>query len=171
MLVPGNKAPDLHLPLTIDAQFDLADQTPELFTMLVFYRGKHCPICRSYLETIGGRLDEITKRGINPLAISMDSEERAMVVDREWDTHDLPLAHSMSEETAREWSLYISSKREGSDEPPIFSEPALYLIKPDGTIYFANVQSAPFMRPPIDELLKALDFIGDKNYPPRGMAT
>ena len=171
MLIPGSKAPDLHLPLTIDAQFDLADQSPETFTLLIFYRGKHCPICRSYLETIGGRLSEITERGINPFAVSMDDEDRAMVVDREWKTHDLPLAHSMSEETARKWGLYISTARDGSDEPAVFSEPALYLIKPDGTIYFANVQSAPFTRPSLDELLQAVDYITKNDYPARGTAT
>ena len=171
MLIPGQKAPDLELPLTIDAKFALADQTPDNFTMLVFYRGKHCPICKKYLEEIGGKLDAITERGINVFAVSMDSEERAMVVDREWDTHDLPLAHSMSEEKAREWGLYISEKREGSEEPERFSEPGLFLVKPDGTIWMAQMQSAPFTRPDIDQLMSNLDFAMENDYPARGTAT
>ena len=86
MLKPGQTAPDLDLPLTIDARFVLSEQTPDNFTMLVFYRGKHCPICKSYLEELGGRLSDFTDRGINVFAISMDSEDRAMAVDQEWET-------------------------------------------------------------------------------------
>lgn len=171
MLKPNQPAPSLDLPLTIQARFSLADQSPDAFTMLVFYRGKHCPICKDYLEEIGSRLDEITSRGINPFAISMDSEERASVVDQEWKTGDLPLCYDLSEDKAREYGLYISEKREGSDEPDKFSEPGLFLVRPDGTLYFAQVQSAPFTRPSIDQLLQAIDYIGEKDYPARGTLT
>ena len=171
MLKPNQPVPSLDLPLTIDARFVLADQSPENFTMLVFYRGKHCPICKKYLTEIGGKLDEITKRGINVFAVSMDSEERAMVSHEEWETHDLPLAHSMSEDKAREWGLYISSKREGSEEPDVFSEPGLFLVRPDGTLFMAQMQSAPFTRPPIDQLLDNLDFVMKNGYPARGDLT
>ena len=171
MLIPGQAAPNLDLPLTINARYKLADQTPEHFTMLVFYRGKHCPICRKYLEEIGGRMSEIADAGLAPVAISMDDPERAEVVDKEWETADLPLAHSLTEEQAREWGLYLSSKREGSEEPDLFSEPGLFLVRPDGTLYFAQVQSAPFTRPSIDELLEAVKFVTKKDYPARGTAT
>lgn len=171
MLKPGDTAPDIDLPLTIDARFKLSDQSPEQFTMLVFYRGKHCPICKKYLTEIGSRLREITDRGINVFAVSMDDEDRAMVVDREWDTGDLPLVYDMSEDMARKWGLFISSKREGSDEPETFSEPGLFLIRPDLTVYFAQVQSAPFTRPDLDQLMEGLDIIKKNDYPPRGTAT
>ena len=171
MLIPNQKTPDLDLPLTIDARFELSHQTPDKFSMLVFYRGKHCPICKKYLEELGGRLDEFTSRGISPFAISMDSEERAMVSHEEWDTHDLPLAHSLSEDAAREWGLYISEKRPDSEEPDRFSEPGLFIVRPDRTLYFAQVQSAPFTRPSLDELLQGLDFVMEKDYPARGTAT
>lgn len=171
MLKPGSTAPDLDLPLTIDARFVLSDQSPENFTMLVFYRGKHCPICKKQLEEIGSRLDDITRRGINVFAISMDSEERAMVVDREWETGNLPLAHSLTEEQAREWGLYISEKREGSQEPDKFSEPGLFLLRPDRSLFFAVTQSAPFTRPPLDDLLNGLDFVIENDYPTRGTLT
>ena len=94
-----------------------------------------------------------------------------MVVDREWDTGDLPLVYDMSEDMAREWGLFISSKREGSDEPETFSEPGLFLIRPDLTVYFAQVQSAPFTRPDLDQLMEGLDIIKKNEYPPRGTAT
>ena len=171
MLKPGQKVPEIELPLTIDAKFHLSKQEPENFTMLVFYRGKHCPICKRYLEEIGGRLSDFTDRGINVFAISMDSEERAMVAHDDWDTHDLPLVYDLSEEQAREWGLYISEKRPDSEEPEKFSEPGLFLLRPDMSLFFAVTQSAPFTRPPLDELLKGLDFVMEKDYPARGTLT
>ncbi len=171
MLKPGSTAPDIDLPLTIDARFVLSDQTPENFTMLVFYRGKHCPICKRYLEELGGRLSDFTDRGVNVFAISMDSEDRAMVTDGEWKTHDLPLVHSMDEDTARAWGLYISEGRDGSDEPDRFSEPGLFLLKPDRTMHFAVTQNAPFTRPSLDELIEGIDITLEKDYPTRGTLT
>ncbi|MBV7267065.1 peroxiredoxin-like family protein [Erythrobacter ani] len=171
MLRPGQKVPALDLPLTIDAQYDLAKQSPENFTLAVFYRGRHCPICKGYLEELGGKLGEFTERGINVVAVSMDAKDRAMVVDKEWETGDVPLAYDMSEENAREWGLYISQKRPDSDEPDVFSEPGLFVIRPDGELYFASVQNAPFTRPPLDQLLQGLDYVMNNDYPTRGTLT
>lgn len=171
MIKPGTQVPELNLPLTINAEYDLSKQTPENFTLVVMYRGKHCPICRNQLKTLAGKLDEFTSRGINVVAVSMDAEDRAMVVDSEWETGDVPLAFNMSEETARAWGLYISQGREGSDEPDVFSEPGMFLVRPDGTLYFAAVQNAPFSRPPLDELLQGIDYILKNDYPTRGTLT
>ena len=164
-LIPGQPVPSLDLPLTIDARFELSEQSPENFTMLVFYRGKHRPICKKYLTELGSKLSNFTDKGINVFAVSMDSPERAAVSHQEWDTGDLPLAHSMSEEKAREWGLYISQKREGSDEPDMFSEPGLFVVKPDGTLHFAVVQSAPFTRPDLDDLLEGLNSLWTRVIP------
>ena len=171
MLTPGHEVPALDLPLTIGAQYDLAKQRPRTFTLVAFYRGSHCPVCRSYLEEIGSRVKDLSEHGINPVAVSMDDRDRAMKVDSDWKTGDLPLAYGMSEETAREWGLYISTAREGSDEPETFSEPGLFLVRPDGTLYFAQAQSAPFTRPPLDDLIKGIEFAEKQDYPPRGLAT
>ena len=171
MLKPGQPVPALDLPLTIEARFELDKQSPENFTMLVFYRGKHCPICKKYLTELGSKLDKFTDKGINVFAISMDSPERAAVSHEEWGTHDLPLAHSLSEDKAREYGLYISEKREGSEEPDVFSEPGLFVVKPNGTLHFAVVQSAPFTRPDLDDLLEGLMFTIEKDYPTRGTRT
>jgi peroxiredoxin len=171
LIKPKTKVPNLDLELTIDAQYDLSKQEPENFTLVVMYRGKHCPICKSQLEELGSKLDKFTERGINTVAVSMDTKERAMVVDREWKTGDVPLAYGMSEEKAREWGLYISTGREGSDEPDMFSEPGMFLVRPDGTLYFASVQNAPFTRPPLDQLLQGIDYVLKNDYPVRGTAT
>ncbi len=171
MLTPDHKVPALDLPLTIGARYDLSKQHPDNFTMLVFYRGKHCPICKNYLKELSGKLEEFTRRGINVAAVSMDSEERAMFVDQEWDTGDVPLAFDLSEDSAREWGLYISQGRPDTEEPEMFSEPGLFLVRPDGSLYFASVQNAPFTRPPLDQLLQGIDYVLENGYPTRGTLT
>lgn len=171
MLKPGQEVPSLDLPLTIGAQYDLAKQRPENFTLVAFYRGSHCPICRSYLEEMGGKVAALSEHGVNPVAVSMDPKERAMIVDSEWETGDLPLAYAMEEDKAREWGLYISQAREGSDEPDVFSEPGLFLVRPDGTLYMAQVQSAPFTRPSLDQLIEGIEIALEQDYPARGSRT
>ena len=171
MLLPNREVPEIDLPLTIGARFHLSKQSPENFTLLVFYRGKHCPICKNQLKDLSDKLDEFTKRGVNVFAISMDSKERANIVHEEWESGDVPLAYGLSEEAARDWGLYISSGRDGSDEPEVFSEPGMFLVRADMSLYFASTQNAPFTRPPLGELIQAIDYILKNDYPARGALT
>lgn len=79
---------------------------------------------------------------------------------------DLPLIK------AREWGLYISSSRGkssvGIEEPALISEPGLFPVNADRTIFYFSLQSMPFVRPHFADLLSAIDFAIEKNYPARG---
>ena len=44
---PGSPAPALELPVVGGETFRLGERAPKLFTMLVFNRGLHCPVCRA----------------------------------------------------------------------------------------------------------------------------
>lgn len=54
------------------------------------------------------------------------------------------------------------------EEPALFAEPGVFIVRPDGSLYYGAVQTMPFARPHFDELLAALDFALEKNYPARG---
>src|SRR3972149_1495142 len=73
---------------------------------------------------------------------------------------------------ARPFGLWIPPSRgktsAGIEETSLFNEPGLFLIKPDRTLYCASVQTMPFARPQFADLLGAIDFVIDKNYPARG---
>jgi hypothetical protein len=43
-------------------------------------------------------------------------------------------------------------------------------IKPDQTLYASSVATMPFARPHFKEILAAIDFIVEKDYPARGEA-
>jgi len=171
MLQPRTRPPELSVPLVSGGEWSAAGRRPEAFSVIVFYRGKHCPICRGYLQSIEAALDDIAGIGAGILAVSMDTEERARASAEEWEITSLPLGYAMSEATARAWGLYISSARPGSAEPARFSEPGLVVTRPDGTLFFVQVQSAPFTRPAIDQLVGGLRFVTENDYPARGDLT
>lgn len=175
MLMPRQAVPALNLPLSGGGQFDLNETGDHRFTMLVFYRGLHCPICAKYLKTLAGMAGQFAERGVRLVAISSDNAERAAdMVKRIGDT-PLPVAHSLPLQLARDWGLYLSTSRGktsiGIEEPAVFSEPGIFLVRPDGTLYFAAVQTMPFARPDFADLLGAIDFAITKDYPARGEYT
>lgn len=167
MIKPKEKAPQLQLELINDTTWDLAKQQPENFTMIIFYRGLHCPVCKKYLEELQTKIDDFKDKGVHVVAASMDTEKRATISTEKWDIESIPLAYGMSEEKAREWGLFISHAIKDA-EPDVFSEPALFLTNKDATIYSASIQTMPFARPGFDDLLKSLDFVLKEGYPARG---
>ena len=171
MPLPRSQAPELSVPLLSGGTWSLADSKPEAFTIVVFYRGKHCPICKTYLKEIDALIDQATGQGIEVIAVSMDGEDRARDTLSEIETEKLRIGYAMDEATARAWDLYISSAREGSAEPTVFSEPGLFVIDPAGKVFFAQTQSAPFTRPDFAKLLGGLKFVVENNYPSRGDLT
>ncbi len=167
MPMPGAPAPDLNLDLIIGAKWELAEQSPDAFTMIVFYRGLHCPICGTFLKDLRGLYDDFLSKGVEVLNVSMDSEETATKAHEDWGLDPIPMGYGMTEETARAWGLYLSDAR-SEKEPEVFCEPGLALVKPDGTLFMMERSSAPFLRPDLKMLLSKLDFITQNDYPPRG---
>ncbi|WP_299816549.1 redoxin domain-containing protein [uncultured Jannaschia sp.] len=165
--VPGQPAPALKLDLIIGAEWELSEQNPDAFTMIVFYRGLHCPICKSFLSDLRGRYDAFLSKGVEIINVSMDTHEKATEAHEDWGLDPIPMGYALTESQARDWGLYLSKARTDA-EPETFSEPGLALVKPDGTLYMAEVSSAPFLRPDLELLLSMIDMIREKDYPPRG---
>jgi peroxiredoxin len=171
-LTPRQPVPALEVATLDHGTWRLADQRPEHFTMVVFYRGLHCPICSAYLGDLDRKLDAFKERGVEVIAISSDTEERARQSKDKWQLQHLTIGYGLDLDVARAWGLYISSSRgmtsSGVEEPKLFSEPGLFVIRADGTLYFASVQTMPFARPGFGDILKAIDFVIEKDYPARG---
>lgn len=172
MLMPRQKTPDLAVPLVGGATFDLAAETAERGTLVCFYRGLHCPICASYLTEFEKLVGDFAERGIASVAISSDGQERAAAMREKIGVEKLRFGYDLPLAKAREWGLYISTSRGktsiGIEESDLFAEPGLFLINPDQTLYYMSVQTMPFVRPHFRELLGAVDFAIEKNYPARG---
>ncbi len=168
--LPRQSAPALDLPLVGGGRFELAASAPDQFTLFVAYRGVHCPQCQKQLSELDGRLGELREVGVDEVvAASGDDQERAERAVREWELANLRVAYGMDEATMRAWGLYLSKGLTDS-EPARFSEPGLFLVRPDASLYSAHVQSVPFARPRLDDLLTALAFVREQDYPARGEA-
>ena len=172
-LIPRQKVPGLAVELVGGGTWRLADQKPEHFTLLNFYRGRHCPQCQRQLQDMNRKHEEFAKRGVGFLALSCDPRDRAEDAKREWGLDNVPIGYGLPLAEARRWGLFISQSRGmtsiGIEEPALFSEPGLFLVKPDGTLYASIVQTMPFVRLHFNELIGALDSsIIPKSYPARG---
>lgn len=171
-LIPRQPVPALSVPLVGGGTWTLSEQSPTNFSMIVFYRGLHCPICSMYLADLHTRLDALAERGVTVVAVSSDTEDRAVEAKSNWKLPNLPIGYGLDLDVARAWGLYISTSRgktsTGVEEPALFAEPGLFLVRPDGTLYFGTVQTMPFARPAFGDIVKALDFVLKNDYPARG---
>lgn len=174
-LTPRLSVPALSVPLVGGERFVLGAEPGERFDLIVFYRGLHCPICAKYLIELERLVPEFEKRGVRVLAVSSDNAERAQSMAEKIKASQLRIGHSLALHNARQWGLYISASRGktslGIEEPALFSEPGVFIVRPDGTLYYGSTQTMPFARPSFQDLLGAIDFAIANDYPARGEYT
>jgi peroxiredoxin len=166
-LLPGAKVPDLKLPLVGGGSFDLSAESPKNFTMVLFYRGYHCPVCKMYLTGMVNLLEEFEAAGFSVVVASMNEEALATKTVEEWGLSKLRVAHSVSVEVAKSWGLWLS-KAFKDVEADIFTEPGLYWVRPDGTLYLVDISNMPWARPDLKFLLSKVNYALENDYPARG---
>jgi len=175
MLLPRQKTPDLNLPILGGGSFDLSAEDTERGTVICFYRGLHCPLCATYLKELEKLTVAFAERGVGTVGVSVDGVERAQLMADKIEAKDLRIAYDLSLQTAKDWGLYISTSRGKTsidiEEPTLFSEPGLFLVTPQQTLYYGSTQTMPFVRPHFSELLAAVDGAMKNNYPARGEYT
>lgn len=73
----------------------------------MIYRGKHCPICKSYLGTLDKLLDRFKAIGTEVFVASADTKEKAEAetIEQTW---RFPVGYGLSQEQMRSLGLYIS---------------------------------------------------------------
>ncbi len=166
-LLPTQSMPDIDVPLAGGGRWRLADNAPDFMLMIDVFRGVHCPRCRRHLEEMSARHEEFSEIGLDMIAMSADPAERAEQSRSEWDMPNVPLGYGLPIEVARQLGLYISQNY-ASHESEIFAEPGVFFVMPDLTLYGAVINTFPFARPKIDDLLEVARIVKERNYPPRG---
>jgi peroxiredoxin len=174
-LLPRYPVPTLNVPLVDGGRFVLGASPGEKFDLIVFYRGLHCPICAKYLIELERLAPEFAQRGVNIIALSSDEQSRGAEMAQKVQAKVVKFGYGLPLRSARQWGLYISTSRGktsiGIDEPTLFSEPGVFIVRPDSTLYYSSVQTMPFARPQFQDLLSAIDFAISKDYPARGEYT
>ena len=175
-VIPGDTMPAIDARLAGGGRWALAQEKPARLALLAFYRGAFCPVCRVWLAELDRLAPEFEKRGVSVIALSCDRKEGAEQAVSGWGLKNLRVGYRLEVEDARRAGLYISEGRgvnpaTGLKEPMLFTEPALLLVKPEGELYSAWVQSTPYARVHLAEVLTAVDNFIAKNLPePRGSA-
>ena len=171
-IYPRQHFPNISVSLINGQTWSLNEQNNENFTLLVFYRGLHCPICAKYLADLNRRVEKFNQMGVGVIVISSDIEQRAIQTQQDWKLENIDLGFGFELQTAKQIGLHISSGRGktsiGIEEPGKFIEPALFVVRPDQTLYFSSIQTMPFARPNFAEVASALDFVINNDYPARG---
>lgn len=136
--------------------------------VIVVYRGKHCPICRTYLQTLNGLLEEFEGAGAEVIAISSDPKEKA-ASEADEENWRFSVGYDLSPTQMKALGLYISEPRSAQETDRPFAEPALFITNPEGNLQIIDISNAPFARPELKSVLSGLKFVQEKKYPVRGM--
>lgn len=143
---PRESAPELSVELLSGGPFVLGDQKSERFTMVVFFRGLHCPVCQAQLRELDRRLGELAERGIGVIAVSAETRERTQQLHDEWKLERLPLAYGLSEEQMRAWGLFLPRRQRRRAGP--VERAGLFLIAADATVLRVDPLDAGGATPP-----------------------
>src|SRR5215471_21041692 len=107
-LAAGSAMPKITVPKAGGGEISVAGQPG--WHLLVVYRGKHCPICRTYLKTLDGLLDEFKAIGTTVMAVSADSKDKAETEAGE-EGWRFPVGYELSPAQMRALGLYVSQPR------------------------------------------------------------
>lgn len=99
--MPRKPVPALSVRTLAGEDWMLAKRSPANFSMLVFYRGLHCPVCRRYLTELNGLADKFSERGVDVLCLSTDTEERARQASDLSDLKNLTPGYGLTIDEAR----------------------------------------------------------------------
>ena len=158
-----------HMTLShVDGSIHTIGETSQRGTLLVVYRGKHCPRCKRYLNKLEAMLNDWTAL-LDVVVVSADTLEKAQTDQAEFGwTFDL--CYGLTEDQMRALGLYISDPLSEAETTGRFAEPGTFAIKPDGTLMLVDISNGPASRPDLDELLDGMRFNIENNRPTRGMA-
>lgn len=146
-------------------------ETGHDWQMIVVYRGKHCPMCTSYLKELNTHLADFNALGVDVVAVSADPVEKAQD-QMELISPDFAVGYDLSVDQMRKLGVYISNPRSPDETDQQFSEPGLFVVNADGKLQLTDISNAPFVRPDLATLVGGIRFIRnpENNYPIRGTA-
>ena len=135
--------------------------------LIVVYRGKHCGRCKKYLSILENMQSEWIAAGFDIVAVSADPIEKVQADLNEFGW-TFPVGYDLSVEDMKSLGVYISDPLTPEETDRQFSEPAVFCLRPDGTIQIAAISNGPSARPDLAELLDGMIFTIEHGKPARG---
>lgn len=161
----GAAFPAFVWPLASGGELNIASMPN--WRVLVVYRGKHCPRCKTYLNILNGLLGEFSASHITVAAVSADPAEKAQASTAEngW---KFPVAYGMTIAQMKALGLYISEPRSPQETDRPFAEPGLFVVNSDNNAQVVEISNASYARPDLTTLLSGIKFAIDSHLPVRG---
>lgn len=139
--------------------------------LLVFYRGGWCPYCNSQIHELTAAYPEYKKRGVTPVAISVDRVEESAKTQA---TYTIPfpvlsdsdlaahrayrVLHEVDEaEFARLKGFGIDLERASGRSHHAIAVPSLFVIDGKGVVRWAHANLDYKVRPSTVQILAAID--------------
>lgn len=150
---------------------DLVKKGPIL---LVFYRGGWCPYCNFEIHELSQAYPEYQKRGVTPVAISVDKQDEAaktlatytipfpVLSDPDLVAHKaFRVVHQADEaEAAKLKGFGIDLEKSSGKAHHAFAIPAIFLIDKGGIVRWAHADIDYKVRPRTPQILAAIDAAG-----------
>ncbi len=135
--------------------------------LVVVYRGKHCGRCKKYLNGLEKMQSAWHDAGFDIAVVSADSRAKAQadVAEFSW---TFPIYSELSEDSMQALGVYISDPLTPDEADGRFAEPAVFCLRPDGTVQIAAISNGPSARPDLAELLDGMEFTIEHGKPARG---
>jgi len=172
-LLAGEKFPTIQITDTNGNLASLSDaahlgEDKDKWSLVVVYRGYHCPICLKYLNSLTEYTEKLKSLNIDVVAVSADTPEQLdKMKDKGLDVK-FPVVTGLTLTQMHALGLYISDPMSDSETDHAFPEPGLFVVNPKGETVMIEIANAPFIRPDLEQFVSGLEFALNKNYPVRG---
>lgn len=159
------KTPEGRLVSLVDVQSQIATGR---WTLVVVYRGQHCPICLKYLNELAMFSGRFEALNVDLVAVSADNKKQLEQFKVNGLEVGFPILLELQTEDMKKLGLYVSEPTSDSETDHLFAEPGLFLVNPHGQATMLEIANAPFIRPNIDQFVTGLEYAMENNYPIRG---
>lgn len=168
-LTPDTAFPDVTIPTLNDGKVKLGQPNSDRgdWQLVIVYRGKHCPICKTYLTELNGMLDDFAAIDVDVIAVSADPEDKATASASDIGYKGV-IGYDLSLAQMAQLGVYVSDPRSPEETDRPFAEPATFVVRDDRKVQIVDVSNAPFSRPALKGLLDGLTYIRKNDYPVRG---
>ena len=135
--------------------------------LIIVYRGKHCGRCKKYLNSLEAQQQAWLDAGFDIMTVSADSHHKAQQDVQEFNW-SFPVACELSISDMQKLGVYISEPLSANEADGPFSEPAVFCLRPDGSVQIVAISNGPAARPDLTELLDGMIFTIKNERPARG---
>lgn len=170
-LAVGSKVQDLRLSDADGHPVQLMEVVKRGPVLVVFYRGGWCPFCNFQIRSLTQAHGELQKRGITPVAISVDKVQESAKTRA---TYKVPFPvlsdpdlvahrafrmvhHAEDAEVAKLKGFGIDLEASSGRKHHDFAIPGLFLIDREGTVRWAHADPDYKVRPKTEQILAAID--------------